>query len=277
MRTWVNGRLVEESEAVVSVFDHGLTVGDGVFETVKVVDGVPFALGRHLGRLARSADGMGLPAPDLERARTGCAAVVAQAPVGLHRLRITYTAGIAPLGSGRGDAEPTLVIAIAPLGTWPETATVAQVPWPRNEHSALTGLKTTSYGENVVALAHAHRLGAAEALFADTQGRLSEGTGSNVFVVVGGRLLTPSLFSGCLAGVTRALLLEWTDAAEAELPVEVLDEADELFLASTTRDVQSVAAIVWDDGVRTIAEAPGPVTREAAAVFAKRSLEDPEP
>ena len=277
MRTWVNGRLVEESEAVVSVFDHGLTVGDGVFETVKVVDGVPFALGRHLGRLARSADGMGLPAPDLERARTACAAVVAQAPVGLHRLRITYTTGIAPLGSGRGDAEPTLVIAIAPLGTWPETATVARVPWPRNERGALTGLKTTSYGENVVALAHAHRLGAAEALFADTQGRLSEGTGSNVFVVVGGRLLTPSLSSGCLAGVTRALLLEWTDAAEAELPVEVLDEADEIFLASTTRDIQSVAAIVWDDGVRTIAEAPGPVTREAAAVFAKRSLEDPEP
>jgi branched-chain amino acid aminotransferase len=277
MRTWVNGRLVEESDAVVSVFDHGLTVGDGVFETVKVVDGVPFALGRHLGRLARSADGMGLPAPDLERARTGCAAVVAQAPVRLHRLRITYTAGIAPLGSGRGDAEPTLVIAIAPMGTWPETATVARVPWARNERGALTGLKTTSYGENVVALAHAHRLGAAEALFADTQGRLSEGTGSNVFVVVGGRLLTPSLSSGCLAGVTRALLLEWTDAAEAELPVDVLDEADELFLASTTRDVQSVAAIVWDDGVRTIAEAPGPVTREAAAVFAKRSLEDPEP
>jgi branched-chain amino acid aminotransferase len=96
-------------------------------------------------------------------------------------------------------------------------------------------------------------------------------------VVVAGRLLTPSLSSGCLAGVTRALLLEWTDAAEADLPVEVLDEADELFLASTTRDVQSVAAIVWDDGVRTIADAPGPVTREAAAVFAKRSLEDPEP
>jgi branched-chain amino acid aminotransferase len=277
MRTWVNGRLVEESEAVVSVFDHGLTVGDGVFETVKVVDGVPFALGRHLGRLARSADGLALPAPDLERAKTGCAAVVAQAPVGPHRLRITYTAGIAPLGSGRGDAEPTLVIAIAPMGSWPETATVALVPWPRNERGALTGLKTTSYGENVVALAHAHRRGAAEALFADTRGRLSEGTGSNVFVVVGGRVLTPSLSSGCLAGVTRALLLEWIDAAEAELPIEVLDEADELFLASTTRDVQSVAAVVWDDGFRTIAGAPGPVTREAAAVFAKRSLEDPEP
>jgi branched-chain amino acid aminotransferase len=277
MRTWVNGRLVDEVEAVVSVFDHGLTVGDGVFETVKVVDGVPFALRRHLERLGRSAAGMGLPAPDLDQARIGCAAVVAQAPVGRHRLRITYTGGIAPLGSGRGDAVATLVVAIAPMGTWPNTAVVAVVPWPRNEHGALAGLKTTSYGENVVALAHAQRLGGAEALFADTQGRLSEGTGSNVFVVVDGRLLTPSLASGCLAGVTRALLLEWTGATEADLPIDVLDEADEVFLASTTRDVQAVSAIVRDGAVRTIAEAPGPVTREAAAVFAKRSLEDPEP
>ncbi|MGH8777159.1 MAG: aminotransferase class IV [Jiangellaceae bacterium] len=277
MRTWVGGRLVDESEAVVSVFDHGLTVGDGVFETVKVVDGVPFALRRHVERLARSAAGLDLPRPDVDRVREGCAAVVAQAPAGLHRLRITYTAGVAPLGSGRGDAEPTLVVAMAPMGRWPDTATVALVPWPRNERGALTGLKTTSYGENVVALGHARRLGAGEALFADTQGRLSEGTGSNVFVVVDGRLLTPSLASGCLAGVTRVLLLEWTDATETDLPADVLDEADEVFLASTTRDVQAVSAVAYKDRVRTIPGAPGPVTREAAAAFAKRSQEDPEP
>lgn len=277
MRTWVNGRLVDETDAVVSAFDHGLTVGDGVFETIKVIDGVPFALRRHLERLARSAAGMGLSAPDLDRARAACAAVVAQAPVGRHRLRVTYTAGVAPLGSGRGDGEPTFIVAIAAMGTWPQTTTIAVVPWPRNERGALTGLKTTSYGENVVALAHARRLGAGEAVFADTRGRLSEGTGSNVFVVVGRRLLTPALSSGCLPGVTRALLLEWTDASEADLPLEVLDEADEVFLASTTRDVQAVAAVAREGGVRSIAEAPGPVTREAAVAFAKRSLEDPEP
>ena len=277
MRTWINGRLVDDAEAVVSVFDHGLTVGDGVFETVKVVDGVPFALGRHLARLARSAMGLGLPAPDLDRTRVACSSVVAQAPVGRHRLRVTYTGGIAPLGSGRGGGEPTLVVALAPMGTWPQTTAIAVAPWPRNEQGALTGLKTTSYGENVVALGHAQRLGAGEAIFADTRGRLSEGTGSNVFVVLGRRLLTPGLGSGCLAGVTRALLLEWTDAVETDLPVEVLDEADEIFLASTTRDVQAVAAVARESGVRTIAEAPGPVTREAAAILAKRSLEDPEP
>ncbi|MGH8825546.1 MAG: aminotransferase class IV [Jiangellaceae bacterium] len=277
MRTWVNGTMVDEAEAVVSVFDHGLTVGDGVFETVKVIDGVPFALRRHLERLARSAAGLELPPPDPELTRAACESVVAQAPVGRYRLRITYTGGFAPLGSGRGDGGSTLIVAIAPMGTWPRTTTIAVARWPRNERGALSGLKTTSYGENVVALAHARRLGATEAVFADTEDRLSEGTGSNVFIVLDGRLLTPALSSGCLAGVTRALVLEWTGAEEDDLPIGALDEAEEVFLTSTTRDVQAVSGVARDDGFRTIAEAPGRVTREAAAVFAQRSLEDPEP
>jgi branched-chain amino acid aminotransferase len=277
MKTWVDGRLVEDRDAVVSAFDHGLTVGDGVFETVKVVDGVPFALGRHLDRLAWSASGLGLPEPDLEEVGKACATVVAQAPLFRHRLRITYTGGISPLGSGRGGAKPTLLVALAPLDPWPETTNVAVVPWPRNERGAVAGLKTTSYAENVVALAHAQRFGAGEALFADSQGRLCEGTGSNVFVVIGGEVVTPALATGCLAGVTRALVLEWTDAEEAELPVEVLGRADEVFLTSTTRDVQAVSAIVGEREVRTIGPAPGSVTREVAAMFAERCVEDSEP
>lgn len=277
MRTWVNGSLLAGDSAVVSAFDHGLTVGDGAFETVKVVDGVPFALRRHLDRLARSAAGLGLPAVDKDSVRAACAAVCAQAPVGLYRLRITYTGGIAPLGSERGDSGPTLVVAIAPTAPPAETTSVAVVEWPRNERGALAGLKTTSYAENVVALAHAKGLGATEALFADTQARLSEGTGSNVFVVVKGQLLTPALSTGCLNGITRQLLLEWTGAREVELPISVLDDADEVFLTSSIRDVQSVAAIVGPRLARTLPAAPGPVTREAAALFAKHSAEDPEP
>ena len=277
MKVWVDGQMVDEVDAVVSAFDHGLTVGDGVFETVKVLDSVPFALGRHLDRLARSAAGLGLRPPDLELVAEACAGVVAQAPVGRYRLRITYTGGLAPLGSGRGDAKPTLLVALAPMDPWPESTTVALVPWPRNERGALTGLKTTSYAENVVALAYAKRFGAGEALFADTRGRLSEGTGSNVFVVLGDRAVTPALTTGCLAGVSRALVLEWSDATEAELPVEVLEQADEVFLTSTTRDVQAVSAVAGADAVRTLGSAPGPVTREVAATFARRSREDPNP
>ena len=280
MLIWLDGDLVAASDATVSVFDHGLTVGDGVFETVKVVHGVPFALRRHLARLERSAAGLGLPAPDLTEVSKACAAVVGQVERGHHRLRITYTSGVAPMGSGRGDAGPTLVVAIAPYDLPTATTSVAVVPWPRNERGALAGIKATSYGENVVALARAHELGASEALFADTQGRLSEGTGSNVFVVLGERLLTPSLSSGCLAGVTRALVLEWTEAEEAELPIGVLDKADEIFLVSTTRDIQAVHTVHrpdrHPDGRRVLA-APGSVTMRVAEIFARRSLEDPEP
>lgn len=277
MRTWVNGRLTDADEAVVNVFDHGLTVGDGVFETVKVVDGVPFALGRHIARLARSAEGLGLPAPDATEVRTASQAVIAQAPVGLHRLRITYTGGVSPLGSERGDAGPTLIVAITPASPPAESTAVGVVPWPRNEKGALAGLKTTSYGENVKALAHAKRLGGSEAIFADTQGRLCEGTGSNVFVVVDGELITPTLATGCLPGITRALVLEWTKAEEADVALDVLERADEVFLTSSIRDVQAVSDIMWEAGSRTLSPSPGPITREAAALFAERATADPEP
>ncbi|TDE09263.1 aminotransferase class IV [Jiangella asiatica] len=276
MLTWVNGELLDDAAATVSAFDHGLTVGDGVFETIKVLDGVPFALGRHLARLGRSAAGLGLPAPDGPTVAKACAAVVGQTGRGMYRLRITYTGGMGPLGSQRGDAGPTLVVAIAAAAPMPPVATVAVVPWPRNERGALAGLKTTSYAENVIALARAHELGATEAICADTRGRLCEGTGSNVFVVVDGQVLTPPTSTGCLAGVTRDLVLEWTEAEEAELGLDVLDRADEIFLTSTTRDVQAVSAVAWGDRRRELT-APGPVTRRLATVFARRSAADPEP
>ncbi|NYI04084.1 aminotransferase class IV [Allostreptomyces psammosilenae] len=273
MKIWVNGALVDASDAVVPVLDHGLTVGDGVFETVKATDGQAFALTRHLGRLARSAAGLGLPAPDLDQVRKACAEVLAANPMPLGRLRITYTGGTSPLGSERGEAGPTLVVALGTAARRPDTTAVATVPWRRNEHGSLAGLKTTSYAENVVALAHARRAGATEALLANTAGRLCEGTGSNVFVVVGGRLLTPPLSSGCLAGVTRALVMEWCGAEEADLPFDVLRTADEVLLTSTLRDVQAVSRV--DD--RELPGAPGPVTAEAMRVFAAREAADIDP
>ncbi|NEE02418.1 aminotransferase class IV [Phytoactinopolyspora halotolerans] len=278
MLIWVNGELVPASEARVNVLDHGLTVGDGVFETLKVVHGVPFALQRHLDRLGRSASGMGLPEPDDELIRKAVGDVLAElgAPP-LARMRITYTGGVAPLGSGRGDAAPTVIIACTPVEPYAPTTAVATVPWRRNERGATTGLKSTSYAENVIALARANELGASEALVANTRDRLCEGTGSNVFVVVGGRLLTPPLESGCLAGITRQLVLEWTDAEEADLGLEVLDEAEEIFLTSSVRDVQAVHAVIHDDGRRRELTAPGPVTIRAAAEFARRGAETSEP
>ena len=271
-RVWLDGALMSPDEALVSAFDHGFTVGDGVFETCKVVRGRPFALTRHLARLAVSARALGLPLPDPGRVREGVAAVVPQlAGVPLARLRITWTGGAGPLGSGRGHAPPTLFVAAARVVAPAAAETLAVVPWRRNEHGATAGVKTTSYAENVVALAYARRAGAGEAVLANTAGDLCEGTGSNVFVVRAGRVTTPPLSSGCLAGVTRSLVLAWCDAAEEAMPLAVLDDADEVFLTSSTRDVQPVRAI---DG-RPLE--PGPVTAALGAEFARCAAETDDP
>jgi len=273
MRAWVNGRLLEDPQApVLTVQDHGLTVGDGVFEAVKVVDGRPFALTRHLARMSRSAAGLGLPDVPVDDVRHGIEAVLAAEHLPLGRLRLTYTGGVAPLGSGRGDGPPTLVVVADTLAPAKPTTTVATVPWPRNERGALAGLKTTSYAENVVALAHAVERGAGEAIFANLAGNLCEGTGSNVFYVVDGELRTPTLSSGCLAGISRALLLEWYGGREVDEPVEVLRTAEEIFLVSTTRDVQPV--VRCDD--REL-QGPGPVTAKCAEVWAAREAGDIDP
>jgi branched-chain amino acid aminotransferase len=273
MKLWVNGALTDADDARVSVFDHGLTVGDGIFETVKAVHGQPFALTQHLDRLTRSARGLGLPDPDHDEVGHACAAVLEANPMALGRLRITYTGGTSPLGSDRGTEGPTLVVALGETERRPDTTAAITVPWTRNERGALAGLKTTSYGENVVALARASEQGASEALFTNTVGQLCEGTGSNVFVVLDGELYTPPLSSGCLAGITRALTVEWAGARETDLPFDVLDRADEVFLTSTLRDVQAVGRI---DG-RVLAHAPGPVTAKAMRIFEERAAADSDP
>ena len=274
MAVWINGTLVPDDEARISVFDHGLVTGDGVFETVKVAGGVPFALSRHLARLGRSAAGLGLAEPDLEQIRAGVLAVIeASGQPELARMRITVTGGIAPLGSERGDSPLTAIVALGEMhapGPWVDVTTV---PWPRNEHGALSGLKTTSYGENVRALAYAASRGGGEAIFPNTAGNLCEGTGTNVFMVSDGTLLTPPLSAGCLAGVTRALVIEWAGAVEQDLPLAALAEADEAFLTGTTRDVQPIRSV--DDHV--LAAAPGAITRKASEVFAMRAAETPDP
>ncbi|CAM3491219.1 aminotransferase class IV [Nocardioides zeicaulis] len=276
MRAWLNGDLLPDPTAgALAVTDHGFTVGDGVFEAVKTMSGTPFALTRHLARLERSAAGLGLPAPDLDHVRRGVQAVLADGaeadPIG--RLRLTWTAGPHPMGSGRGGGPPTLVVAYSAIEHAPAATTVVTVPWTRNEHGATAGLKTTSYAENVIALAHAHERGGSEALFANTAGHLCEGTGSNVFYVVDGELRTPSLASGCLAGITRELVVEWCGAREVDEPLaELRERASEVFLVSTTRDVQAVSR--WDE--RDL-PAPGPVTEACARTWAAREAETMDP
>jgi branched-chain amino acid aminotransferase len=261
---WLDGQILDAGTARISPFDHGITVGDGVFETLRVVRGVPFAMRRHVRRLERSARALGLEPPSESLVREAADAVVAANELAEARLRITLTGGPGPLGSNRGDEGTTLLLAVSTLPPDAAVTDVCTVRWPRNERGALTGLKTTSYAENVMALADATARGGTEAIFANTVGNLCEGTGSNVFVGIGGRLVTPPLSAGPLAGITRELVLELTDAVEEDLPSSALLDADEAFLTSSTRDVQGIRAV---DG-RALPAAPGPLTVAAAAAFA---------
>ncbi len=265
---WVNGALLDPSVAALSVFDHGFTVGDGVFETlISYSDtGIAFAQ-QHFGRLRSSAAGLALRVPfeDTELMFAMRAVLDAAGPAGGNmRVRITVTGGAGPLGSDRGGAVPTVTIAASPQSPWPPTATLAPVPWPRNERGALAGLKTTSYAENVVALHAARDASADEALFCDTQGWVCEGTGTNLFAVIDDELVTPPLSTGCLAGVTRDVVLKAYGGAERLFTLEDLRRATEVFMTSTTREVQGVCNVL---GVVRIDVCPGPITHAAHAAY----------
>jgi branched-chain amino acid aminotransferase len=274
MTVWLNGALIPADEAWVSVLDHGLTTGDGVFEALKITGGVPFALTRHLDRLRSSAAGLGLPGPDTDQIRAGVAAVLAGAGhPDQGRIRITVTAGESGLGSERAGGPLNTIIVLGPSRDAAPICDVVTFPWSRNERGALAGVKTTSYAENALALAYARDRGATEAIFGNLAGNPCEGSGTNVFLVSGGHLVTPPLSAGCLAGVTRGLLVEWAGAAEQDVPLEALAGADEAFLTGTSRDVQPIRAV---DGA-ALPAAPGPVTRKAAEIFAQRAGENPDP
>ena len=260
MHVWLNGRLVDPGDATLPIDDHGLVVGDGAFETLKTTGGQTFAVTRHLQRLARSLDALAIDMPDAAVLRAAIAETVAAGGHDESRIRLTVTAGSGSLGSGMPGGTPSVVVAVTELK--PKVVPIAiTVQWTRNERGATAGLKTTSYAENVRALRVANEAGASEALFANTRNELCEGTGTNVFVVIDGEAITPPLSSGCLAGVSRELLLEATDIAEMVLPLDVLNTADEVFLTSTTRDVQGLTKV--DQRELEV----GPVTQKMAAVF----------
>jgi branched-chain amino acid aminotransferase len=188
-------------------------------------------------------------------------------PIDFGRVRITVTGGAGPLGSDRHESPATIIVAATPAAPHAPSAAVVTVPWVRNERAATAGLKTTSYAENVIAVTHARSRGAEEALLANTRGELCEGTASNVFVVTDGVLRTPPLDSGCLAGITRELAIEWcrqagVEVVEESMPFDVLHSADEVIITNSSRDVQGVHLV--DD--RSL-HAPGPVTARAIEVW----------
>jgi branched-chain amino acid aminotransferase len=267
VKVWVNGALYDNrGDAKISATDHGVVVGNGVFEALKVTDVGPFAVQRHLNRLSRSAAAMGLPAPDHALIRAAIDEVLADREFSHGRLRITYTGGLGPLSSSAPYGPPTLVVAAGPVELPAAFTAVVTAPWTRNEHGALSGVKSTSYAENVRTLAYATSRGATEAIFLNTEGNVCEGTGTNTFVVIDGTIITPPLSSGPLAGITREVILEWCDVQERDFTLAEAMAADEVFITSSLRDVQAVH--LWDE---TDFGTSNPMTDRIATTFAEQS------
>lgn len=282
----VDGEVREGERRSVSVFDHGFLFGDSVYEVVRTRGGRLFELAPHLERLRRSAAELYLDLPwSTEDLGRSVADAVATAGNPESYVRIIVTRGVGelelhPATCGR----PSLILvvkelALPPARLYREGTTLAIVGRLRmNPQSLNPAAKTGNYLNNVLAIVEARRRGADDAVMLNAEGRLTEGTTSNVFCVRGGVVRTPSLASGILEGITRGLVIrmvreEGFPFAEAELEPEDLKAADEAFLTSTTRDVMPIARV---DGAALAGAVPGPVTRRLIARFAELDSARPD-
>jgi branched-chain amino acid aminotransferase len=271
LKVWLNGEIREEGEACIAPADRGFLLGDGVFETLRSHAGRLPTLDEHLDRLAASARALGIAPPPLAELGRGARELMAANDIADARVRITLTSGSGPPGLVRGAARPTALITVAPLPERPPVATAVVVPWVHDERRPLAGVKTTSRAESVVALTYARERGADEALFLNTAGNVCEATTANVFCVRDGRVLTPPLEAGCLAGITREHVLHLCselalESAEEDVRAAELEQADEIFLTSSTREVQPLVEL---DGQPVGAGRPGRLTRRLAEAFSE--------
>jgi len=275
-RMYVAGRIVPMAEATVSALDAGLLLGAGLFETLRTYGGRPMRLAAHLARLRASGNLLRILVRETDEQIAGIISLLAAANgVPDARLRLTATRG--PLAAELEDDEAppaTLLVTAGPMMPYPKElyetgATVVVSDIRANETDPVTFHKVTGYMTNLLALRDAHRARATEALRFNTKNRLAEGAMSNVFLVSGGRLLTPPVEDGLLAGVTRAAVLELAPAAgvaaeQRSLTVHDLLEADEVFLTNSIMEVMPVVRVERHEigGGR-----PGPVTRKLAEAY----------
>ncbi|MBI4520626.1 MAG: aminotransferase class IV family protein [Gemmatimonadetes bacterium] len=270
---WVDGRRQAAAGPHVSARDRGLTLADGVFETMRVRGGCVFRLDRHLTRLAGALAVLQIPAPsDLRAWVLEAAAGAAGADASL-RLTVTRglgAGGVAPTAGG----QPTVIVTVGPLP--PSSPAIYEAGLSahvasgrRNERAMTAGLKTLAYTDAVAALLEATREGADEALLLDTEGHCSEATASNLFVWTGDLLVTPPVSCGALPGITRAAVLELARAfgvptAERAVGLEELLAAKEALLTSTLRQLAPLVRVASQP---IGGGAPGVLTRQLADAY----------
>jgi branched-chain amino acid aminotransferase len=241
----IDGAIMDAANATISVLDEGLLRGDGVFEVIRIYAGRPFALDEHLERMARSAASLRL-ALDVDAIRADAEALLAEGGASDAALRLVATRG------GRRIA------LLEPLKALPDTTSLATITYSPTR--VLDGVKSLSYGANMLATRLAKEAGAEEALLVSPHGRVLEGPTTSFFYVLDGELCTPPLSDRILDSISRRVLLAVTDARERVTTLDDLAAISEAFLASSLREVMAVRSI---DG-RAIEAAPGPVAIAAA-------------
>jgi len=287
MKVYIDGKFYDENKAKVSVFDHGLLYGDGVFEGIRAYHGRVFKLAEHIDRLFCSAKSILLQIPmshaDLVRA------VVQTCRKNKLRdgyIRLVVTRGVGTLGLNPYKCRQPSVIIIAgkiqlyPAELYERGLDIVTVATTRNLHSALNpAIKSLNYLNNVLAKIEAINGGCEEAIMLNAEGFVSECTGDNIFIVKGNRLLTPPLSAGALYGITRGVVMELgqgsgLQVAEPNLTRHDLFNADECFLTGTGAEIIPVVKI---DG-RVIGNGkPGGVTRKLVTEYRELTKVSGEP
>lgn len=277
MKIYMNGKMVDKAKAQVSVFDHGLLYGDGVFEGIRAYNGRVFMLDEHIDRLYRSAQAISLAIP-MTRKEMAKAVVLAckSNKVANGYIRLIVTRGVGTLGLNPYTCETPQVIIIAgaiqlyPAKLYETGMSVVTVGTMRNQTEATNPrIKSLNYLNNVLAKIEAINAGVMECIMLNPQGYVAEASGDNVFIVRGNTLLTPPSWCGSLEGITRAVVMKLAPEHGYEVKEDVLTRydlytADEMFLTGTAAEIISVVNM----DRRTIGTGkPGPVTRELARHF----------
>lgn len=287
MEIYVDGKWCGPESATVSVFDHGLLYGDGVFEGIRVYSRRIFRLQEHLDRLYDSARAIALEIPHTPSALGEIvAAAVRRNQQEDGYIRLVVTRGKGSLGiDPRSCPQPTVIVIATDVSLYPEEVRqrglrVATVPTRQIAPDVFDArIKSLNYLKNVLAKLEAHAAGAEEAILLNAAGFIAECSADNLFIVRRGQLLTPSLEDGALAGITRAAILEL--ARQQSIPCQetrltrfdVLT-ADECFLTGTGAEVVSVREV---DGRMIGHDGPGPLTRRLAAAFQERVHQEGDP
>lgn len=285
---YVNGTIAPADEAVVPVYDHGFVYGEGVYETLRTYNRVPFLYDRHMRRLRASASALHLDVPFDDDTLRGwiddTMTAASRRPEGLNEayIRILLTRGVGELSYDlRATPAPSLIIIVKPFDepparTFEEGIKIVLVSILRNHPGSVNPIiKSNNLLNNAIAMQEAHRKGGEEALMCNYRGELSECSQSNFFLVRDGVALTPRSAAGLLEGLTRGFLFEvgreiGVPVEEATLRPEDIGTAQEAFITGSTRELTPVVRI--DDRVIGTGR-PGPVTRRMLEGFRKKAWE----